>query len=82
MEAKMSLSHAQTNTATLDQDIDVLLGNLTALHDMARSFPVGVTLPVEKRVEFDTLFDMVTAQFEHVADWMVASGIPVEAVLC
>ncbi len=72
----------ETNTTTVEADIDALLDNLVALHDMARSFPVGVTLPMDKRVEFDTLFDTVTAQFEHVAGRMVASGIPAEAVLC
>ncbi len=77
----MSLSHAQTSTVAIEQDIDALLDNLMALHDMARSFPVGVTLPVDKRAESDILFDTVTAQFERVAGRMVAAGIPVEAVL-
>ncbi len=77
----MSLSHAQTSTVALEHDIDALLDNLTALHEMACSFPVGVTLPVDKRAAFDTLFDTVTAQFEDVAGRMVAAGVPADAVI-
>ncbi len=75
------LSQTQTNTATLDSEIDSLISNLTALHDMACSFPAGVTLPVDKRMAFDAMYDTVAAQFEHVAGLMEAAGIPVEAVL-
>jgi len=76
------LAHTQSGIASLDADIAVLGENLAALQDLACSFPVGVTLSDGKRAAFDALFDTVTAQFEHVAGRMVASGIPVEAVLC
>jgi len=75
------LTHAQTDTATIDNEIDSLINNLTALHDMACSFPAGVTLPVEKHAAFDTLFDIVTTQFEHVACSLEVAGIPADAVL-
>jgi len=52
MEAKMSLSHAQTNTATLDADLEVLGNTLMALQDMARSLPAGVTVPLDRRAAF------------------------------
>ncbi len=70
-----------TNTAALDHDIEVLATNLATLQDMARSFPVGVTLAADKRAAFDTQFNTVTQQFEHAACLMTASGVPVEAVI-
>ncbi len=78
----LSQTQPTCNQTAINADIDALAHSLAALHDMARSFPVGITLPVEKRAEFDTLFDTVTAQFEHVACSLEAAGIPVEAVLC
>ncbi len=74
-------SGTSSQLASCEHDIDALLDNLMALQDMARSFPVGVTLPTDKRAAFDTLFDMVTSQFESVACRMLAAGVPVEAVL-
>ncbi len=75
-------SGTPSQLASFEHDISALLDNLTSLHEMARSFPVGVTLPVDKRTAFDTLFDTVTAPFEHVAHQMVTAGVPVETVLC
>ncbi len=77
----MSLSQTQSNTAILDSEIANLSVSLITLQEMARSFPVGVTLPVEKRAAFDRLFDSVAQQFEQAAYSLEAAGIPADAVL-
>jgi len=61
------LQHAQTNTANLDSEIAALGANLAALQDMARSFPVGVTIPLDKRAAFDEMSTYVEAQIARIS---------------
>jgi len=64
----MSLSSdTSSQLATLDHDIEVLANNMAALHEMARSFPVVVTLPVEKRAVFGAMYDHVAAEIDRLS---------------
>jgi len=60
-------STTRDHTATLDHDIEVLANDMAALHDLARSFPVGVTLSEDKRIAFDAMYDHVAAQVDRLS---------------
>jgi len=61
------VSQLQTNSATLDADITNLGTDLAALQDMARSLPVGATVPFDKRSVFTELEDRVNQQFDRLS---------------
>ncbi len=65
----LSVNHMQPsrNQAAIDHDIKILANDMAALHDLARSFPVGVTLPLDKRAAFDALYDHVAAQVDRLS---------------
>jgi hypothetical protein len=60
-------SGTSSQLASLEQDISVLCNNLTALHDMARSLPVGVTVPIDKRAAFAELDARVNRDFDRLS---------------
>jgi len=63
----MSIVQHATNTPALEHDIAALAGNLNALHDMARSLPAGVTIPLDKRAAFADLDAKVNYDFDRLS---------------
>jgi hypothetical protein len=75
------VQHAPCDLATIDAEIATLGNNLAALQDMARSLPIGVTVPIDKRAEFCQMVALVDYLFERLAVMLESTGVEPEIVV-
>ncbi len=75
------LAHAHPDFTNLDAEIAALGADLAALQDMARAFPVGVTIPLDQHAEFCQMAELVDYRFERTATMLESVGIEPDLVL-